>query len=82
MKTILKLRDQAFEVRPGMTVRDAMLKNDIQPESVIPTKDGELITDDELILEGDTIRLVSVISGGSGASESHLHHESGGERQL
>jgi sulfur carrier protein len=61
---LLKLRSQQYEVKAGSTVRDAMLAHDIQPESVIPTRDGELITDDEIIREGDTIRLVAVISGG------------------
>ncbi|MFQ5943169.1 MAG: MoaD/ThiS family protein [Anaerolineales bacterium] len=64
MTAILRLRKQEFEVKSGMTVRDAMLKHDIQPEAVIPTRDGELITDDEIIREGETIRLVAVISGG------------------
>jgi len=47
-----------------MTVRDAMLRSGIQPDSVIPTRDGELITDDEILHEGEHIRLVAVISGG------------------
>lgn len=64
MSAILKLRAQEFEVRSGMTVRDAMIKHDIQPEVVIPTRNGELITEDEIIREGETIRLVAVISGG------------------
>lgn len=61
---LMKLRDQRYEIKPGSTVRDAMRAHDIQPESVIPTRDGELITDDEIIREGDVIRLVAVISGG------------------
>ena len=64
MSAILKLRKQEYEVRSGITVRDAMLKHDIEPEVVIPTRDGELIADDEVIREGETIRLVPVISGG------------------
>ena len=65
MPAILKLRREEYEVKAGSTVRDAMLKHGIQPEAVIPTRDGELITDDEIIREGETIRLVAVISGGS-----------------
>ena len=64
MAAILKLRKQEYEVRSGMTVRDAILKLDIEPEVVIPTRDGELITDDEIIRDGETIRLVPLISGG------------------
>jgi sulfur carrier protein ThiS len=41
-----------------------MLQLGIQPEAVIPTKNGQLVTDDELIEEGDVIKLIAVISGG------------------
>jgi sulfur carrier protein ThiS len=64
MAAILKLRKQEYEVQSGMTVRDAILRHDIEPEVVIPTRDGELIADDEVIHDGETIRLVPVISGG------------------
>jgi sulfur carrier protein len=60
----LRLRGEEYEVKPGTTVRKAMLQHDIQPEAVIPTRDGELITEDEIMREGELIRLVAVISGG------------------
>jgi len=34
------------------------------PESVIATRDGEMITDDEILRSGDVIKLIAVISGG------------------
>ncbi len=64
MSAILKFRKQEFEVESGITVRDAMLKLDFEPDSVIPTRDGELIPYDEVIGEEEMIRLVPVISGG------------------
>lgn len=66
MPATLQLREETFEVRSGMTVRAAMQKVGIQPESVIPTRDGDLITEDEILKEGDHVRLVAVISGGAG----------------
>lgn len=68
MTVTLRLRDKDYEVRPGMTVRDALLKLGIEPESVLPTRQGELITEDEILQDGERIRLVSVISGGSPAA--------------
>ncbi len=65
MTARLHLRDQEFKVRSGMTIRSALLRLNIQPEAVLPTRDGELLTDDELLLDGDEIRLIAVISGGS-----------------
>ena len=53
----IHLRDQEFKVRSGMTIRSALLRLDIQPEAVLPTRGGELLTDDEILQEGDEIRL-------------------------
>jgi len=61
----LRLRDKEYEVRPGMTVRSALEQIGVEPESVIPTRQGELITEDEILQDGERIRLVAVISGGS-----------------
>ena len=47
-----------------MTVRKALQKLDIEPDSVLVTRNGELLTDDEIIKENDVIKLVPVISGG------------------
>lgn len=64
MTARLILRDQEYEVRAGMTLLDALRKSGIVPESVIATKDGELILEDEILEDGDVIKLVAVISGG------------------
>jgi sulfur carrier protein len=64
MTTKIIFRKKEYQVKHGMTIRMALKKLEIQSEAVIPTKDGELLTDDELIQEGDVIKLVSVISGG------------------
>ncbi len=64
MAAIMILRDQEFPVKPGMTVRKALQKLSIEPDSVLITRNGELITDDEIIKDDDLIKLVPVISGG------------------
>ena len=61
----LILRDKVYEVRAGMSLLDALKKSDIVPEAVIAIRDGEVITDDEILRSGDEIKLVAVISGGS-----------------
>ena len=58
------LRNKEFEVRPGMTLLSALRKSDIVPESVIATRDGEMILEDEILQDDDVIRLIAVISGG------------------
>lgn len=64
MAVKLILRDKEYEARPGSALLDALKKNNILPESVIATRDGELILEDEILKDGDVIKLVAVISGG------------------
>ncbi|HLO28224.1 MAG TPA: MoaD/ThiS family protein [Anaerolineales bacterium] len=61
----LILRDKQFEVKPGMTLLSALQKINVIPESVIATREGEMILDDEILKDGEVIKLVAVISGGS-----------------
>jgi len=65
MAAQLILRDKEYEVRAGMTLLDALKKSNIVPESVIATRDGEMITEDEILRKDDVIKLIAVISGGA-----------------
>jgi sulfur carrier protein ThiS len=58
------LRNQEYEVRAGMTLLSALQKIAVLPESVIAARDGELIEEDEILKDGETIRLIAAISGG------------------
>ena len=58
------LRNKEYEVKPGMTLLSALEKINVLPESVIATRDGEMILDDEILKDGDVIKLIAVISGG------------------
>ncbi|HMU92928.1 MAG TPA: MoaD/ThiS family protein [Anaerolineales bacterium] len=60
----LILRNKVYEVKAGMALVDALKKNNIVPESVIATRNGDLLTDDEILRPGDEIKLIAVISGG------------------
>jgi sulfur carrier protein len=66
MTAKLILRNKEYEVKSGMTLLDALKKSNIVPESVIATRNGELITEDEILKDGDVIKLIAVISGGAG----------------
>ena len=61
----LVLRDKEFEVRAGMNLLSALKKCNIVPESVIAMVNGEMIVDDEILKDGDVVKLVAVISGGA-----------------
>lgn len=70
MPARLTLRSQEYEVRSGMTIRAALLQVNINPDTVLPTRNGELLTDDEILREDDHIKLVAVISGGAPTAEA------------
>ena len=65
----LILRAKEYEIKPGMTLLSALEKSSINPESVIATRDGEIIVDDEILQDGQVIKLVQVISGGSRSTQ-------------
>jgi len=60
----LKYRKQEWELEGKFTVRQAIEKVGLNPESVLAVRDGELITEDVRLYDGDEVRLVAVISGG------------------
>jgi sulfur carrier protein ThiS len=64
MSAKIIFRNKVYEMKHGMTIRKALQKLYIEPDSVLVTRNGQLITDDEIILAEDVIKLVPVISGG------------------
>ena len=58
------MRNKEYEVKAGMTLLSALQKISIVPESVIATREGEMILDDEILKDGEVIKLIAVISGG------------------
>ncbi len=76
MAVKLILRDKEYEVKPGMTLLDSLKKINILSESVIATRAGEMILDDEILKDGDVVKLIAVISGGS---SGYMRHDTVGE---
>jgi len=61
----LVYRGKEYEANTGSTVRDAVRKIGLQPETVLAVVNGKLITDDTILRDGMQVKLVAVISGGS-----------------
>ena len=55
-------------MKPGMTLLDSLKKINILSESVIATRAGEMILDDEILRDGDVVKLIAVISGGGNSN--------------
>ena len=64
MTVKLVYRGKEHEMSAGSTIRDAVRKIGLQPETVLAVHEGQLITDDTILREGMQVKLVAVISGG------------------
>ncbi len=64
MKAIIKHRDKTYEVEPGLTVRDALIKIGLEPQLYLAVRDGKLVTEDQPLRENDRIKLVTIVTGG------------------
>jgi len=58
------LGQKSWEVRAGSTVRHIIEKAGLNPESILAVRDGRLINEATLVQDGDTVKLIAVVSGG------------------
>jgi sulfur carrier protein ThiS len=58
-------RDKVYEVEPGLTVKETLIKIGLEPQLYLAVRDGKLVTEDQKILPDDKIKLVAIVSGGS-----------------
>lgn len=64
MPVILILRDQVFELEGTLTVKDALRKLGLSLESHLVTREGKLLNDNEVLRNGENVKIIAVISGG------------------
>ncbi len=57
-------RDKEWELEGRMTVRQAIEKVGLIPETVLAVRDGKLLTEDTVLEPDDEVKLISVVSGG------------------
>ena len=60
----ITFRDRKWELKGGMTARDAIKKIGLDPEGVLVVVNGKLSTDDVILKQEDKVKLVAVVSGG------------------
>ena len=56
--------EKNIELDENSSIKDLLAKMNINPVTVIVSKDNNIITEDEKINDKDKIKLISVISGG------------------
>jgi len=57
-------KEKIIELDVNSSVKDLLAKMDVNPVTVIVSRDDNIITEDEKVNDSDKIRLISVISGG------------------
>jgi len=62
-KIFIERQNKTVNVK-ALTMEEVLEKLNINPEEVLTVKNNELVTLDTKITEKDTIKLLSVISGG------------------
>ena len=65
MPITLILRENEYQLYGTFTVREALEKLELSPETHLVVRDGELLNECEPLKAGDVVKLVPVVSGGS-----------------
>lgn len=64
MAATVRFRDRQLEVQEGTTVGDAVRMMGLSLEGVITRVGGGLVTEDYVLRDGETLEIISAISGG------------------
>lgn len=64
MPVTLVLRKKEYYVEGTITVRDALKQLGLSPESHLVVRDGQLLNENDVLRNGEVVKLVAVISGG------------------
>ena len=64
MPVTLNLRKKEYTVEGTITVKDALKQLGLSPESHLVVRDGQLLTENDALRNGEVAKLVAVISGG------------------
>ncbi len=65
MPVVLIYRQQKLEVEDTLTVREALQKLGLSPESHLIVRNGELLNENDTLRNGDEVKIISAISGGN-----------------
>jgi len=60
----LELRKKIFTFDKPLSLKQALIELQLPSDSYLAMRNGELITEDQILKHGDEIKLIAVISGG------------------
>lgn len=61
----VRYNDKEFAFDQRMTAHKLLERLDVLSETVVVTRNGDIVTEDEMLEVGDDVELIRVISGGS-----------------
>lgn len=64
MPVKLILRKQEYLVEGTITVKEALKRLNLSIESHLVVRDGHLLTENDALRNGETVKIISAISGG------------------
>lgn len=64
MPVTLVLRKKEYTVEGTVSVKDALKQLGLSPESHLVVRDGQLLNENDVLRNGEVVKLVAVISGG------------------
>ncbi len=64
MPVVLILRKQEFKIEGTITVKEALKRLNLSPESHLVVRNGELLNENDVLRDGDVVKIVPSISGG------------------
>lgn len=59
------LRNKTYDFEGDTNVRKILKRININPESYLVVRNGKLLTEDDVIKDGEEIKIIAVISGGT-----------------
>ena len=60
------LRKKEYELEGNtITVKEALRQLDLSPEAHLLVREGDLLNENDMVRDGDVIKIVAVISGGT-----------------
>jgi sulfur carrier protein ThiS len=64
MPVRLILKEHVYELEGTITVKDTLKVLHLSPQAFLLVRSGVLLNDNEILRDGDEVKIVAVISGG------------------
>lgn len=64
IKFILNKEETKLKLEENITIKELLQEKELPSETIVSKKNGEVVLEEEIIEDGDTIEFIQVIFGG------------------